>query len=149
MLKQINHTLIALISKMENPSSTTQFRPIGLYNSFYKIIANILVNRMRPLLEKIIDPVQSAFVPKRSIHDNILLTHEIMNKFKNMKEKKFWVALKLDMEKAYDRVEWTFLFDALKQLGFHKKWITWIKECVTTVSYFVIVNDEVLSLIHI
>ena len=76
---------------------------------------------MRPILEKIIDPVQSAFVPKRSIHDNILLTHEIMNKFKNMKGKKAWVALKLDMEKAYDRVEWAFLFEALKQLGFHQK----------------------------
>jgi len=98
---------------------------------------------MRPLLEEIIDPVQSAFVPKRSIHDNILLTHEIMNKFKNMKEKKAWVALKLDMEKAYDRVEWAFLFEALKQLGFHKKWINWIKECITTVSCSVIVNDEV------
>jgi len=97
---------------------------------------------MRPLLEKIIDPVQSAFVPKRSIHDNILLTHEIMNKFKNMKGKKAWVALKLDMEKAYDRVEWGFLFEALKQLGF-QKWVNWIKEYVTTVSYSVIVNDEV------
>ena len=68
MLKQINHTLIALIPKVDNPSSTAQFRPISLCNSFYKIIAKILVIRMRPLLEKIIDPVQSAFVPKRSIH---------------------------------------------------------------------------------
>ena len=57
-----------------------------------------------------------------------------MNKFKHMKGKKAWVALKLDMEKAYDRVEWPFLFYALKQLGFHPKWINWIKECVTTVS---------------
>jgi len=60
---------------------------------------------MHPILEKIIDPVQSAFVPKRSIHDNILLTHEIMNKFNKMKGKKAWVALKLDMEKADNRVE--------------------------------------------
>jgi len=64
---------------------------------------------MRPLLDKIIDPVQSAFVPKTSIHDNILLTHEIMNKFKHMKGKKVWVALK----KIYDRVKWPFLFEAL------------------------------------
>ena len=60
---------------------------------------------MRPILEKIIDPIQSALVSKRSIHDNILLTHEIMNKFINMKGKKVWVALKLDMERAYDSVE--------------------------------------------
>ena len=47
------------------------------------------------------------------------------------------------MKKAYDRVEWAFLFEALKQLGFHKKWINWIKECITTVSCSVIINDEV------
>jgi len=60
-----------------------------------------------------------------------------------MKGKKSWVALKLNMEKAYDRVEWAFLFGALKQLGFHQKWIAWIKECVATMSYSIIVNDEV------
>ena len=64
-----------------------------------------MANRMRPIFEKIIDLVQSAFVPKRSTHDNILLTHEIMNKFNKMKGKKVWVALKLDMEKADNRVE--------------------------------------------
>ena len=98
---------------------------------------------MRPTLKKIIDPVQSAFVRKQFIHDNILLNYEIMNKFKNMKGKKSWVTLKLDIEKAYDIVEWAFLFETLKQLGFHKIWIAWIKECVTTVSYSIIVNDEV------
>ena len=70
---------------------------------------------MCPVLGKLIDPVQGAFVPLWSIHDNILLTHEIINKFNSMKGKKSWVALKLDMEKAYERVEWNFLFEALKQ----------------------------------
>jgi len=105
LLKQINHIVIALIPKVNNPSTTNQFRPISLCNTVYKIISKILANRTRLILEKIIDPVQSTFVPKRSIHDNNLLTHEIMNKFKNMKGKKAWLALKLNMEKAYDRVE--------------------------------------------
>jgi len=143
LLKQVNHTLIALIPKVDNPTTTAQFRPISLCNSLYKIIAKILVNRMRPVLGKIIDPVQSAFVPNRSIHDNILLTHEVINKFRNMKGKKSWIALKLDMKKAYDKVEWNFLFEALKQLGFHPRWIHWIKECISTVSYSIIVDDEV------
>jgi len=68
-----------------------------------------------------------------------------MNKFNNMKGKKSWVALKLDMKKAYDRVESAFLFEALKQLGFHPRWISWIKECVTAMSYSLIVNDEVFG----
>ena len=105
LLKHINHTLMALIPKVGNPTTTNQFQPISLRNTIYKIIPKIITNCMRPILGKLIDPVQSAFVPKRSIHDNILLTHEIMNKFKNMKRKKAWVALKLDMEKAYDGVE--------------------------------------------
>ena len=94
-------------------------------------------------MHNIIDPVQSAFVPKRSIHDNNLLTHEIMSKFRIMKGKKAWVALKLDMEKVYDRVDWEFLFDALHKLDFHPKWIELIKECISKVSYSVIVNDNV------
>jgi len=56
------------------------------------------------------------------------------------------VALKLDIEKAYDRVEWNFLFECLKKLGYHQRWSTWIQQCVTTVSYSVIMNDEVSGL---
>ena len=78
---------------------------------------------MQPILENIIDPIQSALVPKHSIHDNIPLTHEIMIKFKNMQGKKVWVALKLNVDKTYDRVEWDFLFSTLYKLGFHPKWV--------------------------
>ena len=97
---------------------------------------------MRRLLEKLISPVQSAFVPGRSIHDNILLTHEIMHKFKTLKNKTSWVAIKLDMEKAYDRLEWDFILKCLQELGFHPVWNKWIMECISTVSYSIIVNDE-------
>ena len=121
MLRQINHTFIALIPKRDNPAETQHFRPISLCNTVYKTISKILVNRMRPLLDKPVSPVQSAFVPGRSIHENILLTHEIMHKFRKIKGKKAWVALKLDMEKACDRLEWPFIRKCLEQLGFHPK----------------------------
>jgi len=88
MLRQINHTFIALIPKRDNPAETQHFRPISLCNTVYKTISKILVNRMRPLLDKPVSPVQSAFVPGRSIHENILLTHEIMHKFRKIKGKK-------------------------------------------------------------
>ena len=64
------------------------------------------------------------------------------NKFKHFKGKKGYVALKLDMEKAYDRIEWDFLLSCLKELGFHATWIWWIKECISTVSYSIIINNE-------
>ena len=87
-LKQINYSLIALIPKVNQLATPAQFRPINLCNTVYKIISTIIANRMRPILEKIIDPIRSVFVPNRSIHKNILLAHEIMIKYKNMKERK-------------------------------------------------------------
>ena len=71
LLRHINHTFIALIPKRENPSETQHFRPISLCNTVYKTISKILVNRLRPLLGKLVSPVQSAFIPGRSIHENI------------------------------------------------------------------------------
>ena len=81
LLRQINHTFIALIPKKENPSKTQHFRPINLCTIVYKTISKIFVNRLRTLLDKLVFPVQCAFIPGRSIHDNILRTHEIMHKF--------------------------------------------------------------------
>ena len=97
---------------------------------------------MRSLLDKLISPVQNAFIPGRSSHDNILLTHEIMHKFKNLKSRTSWVAIKLDMEKACDRLEWDFILKFLPELGFHPLWNKWIMEIISSVSYLVIVNDE-------
>ena len=142
LLKQLNHTFIALIPKRENPTETQHFRPISLCNTIYKTISKIMVNRLRPLLDQLISPVQSAFIPGRSIHENIILTHEVMHKFRKIKGKHAWVALKLDMEKAYDRLEWPFIRACLQQLGFHSTWINWVLECITTVSYSLLVNDE-------
>jgi len=63
-----------------------------------------------------------------------------MHKFKTLKGKSAWIGLKFDMEKAYDRLEWDFLFAILQQLGFHNQWICWIRECVTTMSYSMLIN---------
>jgi len=65
----------------------------------------ILVNQLCTTLERIVQPTQSVFVPHHAIHDNILLAHEIMNKFHHMKGKKAYVAIKLATKKAYDHIE--------------------------------------------
>jgi len=59
-----------------------------------------------------------------------------------MRSKKAYMALKLDIEKVYDRIEWTFLWKTLSELGFHKQWIEWLRECVTTVSYSLSINNQ-------
>lgn len=142
ILKEIKHTFIALIPKSNTPTQTSHYRPISLCPMIYKIISKILVNRLRPLLDHLISPFQSAFVPGRSIHDNILLTHESMYKFKNLKTKTAWTAIKLNPEKACDRIEWDFILKCLQELDFHPTWNSWIKQCTSSVSYSIIVNDE-------
>ena len=85
MLKEINRTFNTLIPKSDNPESSNHYRSISLCNSYYKIIAKILANRVKPLLNKIISPLQEAFAPGRLINDNVLLAHEIMHLFKKKK----------------------------------------------------------------
>ena len=83
---------------MSNPSQTHHFRPINLYSTIYKTISKILVSRLQPLLDKLVSPFQSLFIPERSMHDESLLTHEILHKFKNQKSKSALITIKLDME---------------------------------------------------
>lgn len=107
----------------------------------YKVIAKVLANRLRSILPGIITDNQSAFVPGRNIADNVLVTFEILHHMKRMRRgAEREVALKLDVSKAYDRVDWSYLRKRLIQMGFESKWINWIFLCVTTVSYSVGVN---------
>ena len=87
MLKEINKTFITLIPKSDNPESTNHFIPISLCNVSYKIIAKILANRIKQLLNKIISPLQGAFAPGKLINDNIMIAHEIMHCFKKKKKR--------------------------------------------------------------
>ena len=105
LLKEINRTFITLIPKLEGLEASHHYRPISLCNVSYKIISKILVNRVKPLLNKIISPLQGAFAPGRLINDNIMLAHEIMHSFKKKKGKTGYMAVKLDMENVYDKLE--------------------------------------------
>lgn len=105
LLRQLNSTSVALLPKVNNPSSVDQFRPIGLCNVSYKIISKILANRLEPLLSRLISTTQSTFIPNRTIQDNSITTVEIMHSMKHKFEKAGLMAIKLDMAQAYDRLE--------------------------------------------
>ena len=140
MLLDINHTYTVLIPKVKNPEKMSDFRPISLCNVIYKIISKVLANRLKQVLPNIISPIQSVFAPGCLITDNVLLAYETLHSMHC--RKKGYMALKLDVSKAYDRVEWPFLQGVMQRLGFPKTWIERVRSCVTTTSFSVLVNGR-------
>jgi hypothetical protein len=139
----LNATYIALIPKLKNPTKVTDYRLISLCNVLYKLISKVLANRLKKVLPHIISPKQSAFIPGRLIIDNILVAFEAMHTMdRRMKGREGFMALKLDMSKAYDRVEWGFLEAIMRRLGFTERWIHLLMVCVTTVSYSVLIHGK-------
>jgi hypothetical protein len=140
MPKIINQTILVLIPKVANPLELTQFRPISLCNVIYKICSKVLANRLRLILDEVVSEEQSAFIPGRLITDNVLIAYECIHYLRNKKGKSGACAIKLDMTKAYDRVEWDYLHAVMVALGFPASWCNLIMRCVTSVSFTVRFN---------
>lgn len=148
-MASIYRTYVTLIPKVPVPNYMSQLRPISLCNVLYKIGSKVLANRLKPIMDRIISPFQGAFVPGRLIFDNSILAFEIVHCMKRRRSgKKGFCALKLDMSKAYDRVEWLFLEKIMRRLGLCDVWVRQILRCVSTASYYFLLNGTPRGLLY-
>ena len=142
----INETVLVLIPKVKNPTHLSQFRPISLCNVLYKVASKVIANHLKLILSEIIFEEQSTFVPGRLITDNIIAAYECLHFMKRNKAQVHRsCALKLDMMKAYDRVEWDYLRAIMLKLGFTQNWVDIVMGMVSSVSFSVMFNGEKLE----
>lgn len=133
---------IVLLPKVDNPDSPSQFRPIGLCNVIYKIITKVIINRIKPILPCLISNTHASFVPGRQISDNIVIVQEVIHTMRRKQGTKGFMAIKIDFEKAYDRLNWQFIRDTLLQMNIPILLIDIIMECVTSAKLQVLWNGE-------
>ena len=120
-VKSLNATFLVLTPKKGGAEDLMDFRPISLVGGLYKWLAKVLANRLKLVVGKVVFKAQKAFVEGRQIVDTVLVANEVINSILKTNERA--VMCKLDIEKAYDRVDWSFLLSVMGMMGFREKWL--------------------------
>ena len=145
---RLNITNICMIPKTERPTRMKELRPVSLFNAGYKIISKVLCQRLKIYLPLLISETQSAFMAGRLILDNILIAQEMFHGLRTNKGcQGKYMAIKTDMSKEYDRVEWDFIKALLQKMGFDLHWIKLMMEYISSVQYRVLINGQPRGLI--
>ena len=134
----LNSTFIALIPKVDQPVSFADFRPISLCNLCYKLISKVAALRLKPFLDSCISPQQFGFLKNRQITEPVAITQEVLHSVKT--KKRCALILKLDLSKAFDRVNWTYIRLILIQIRVPLVGVNWILGCISSANFVVLVN---------
>ncbi|RVX11415.1 LINE-1 reverse transcriptase-like [Vitis vinifera] len=124
--------------KKNGAEDLRDFRPISLVGSLYKWLAKVLANRLKRAVGKVVSKAQGAFVEGRQILNVVLIANEAIDSI--LKNNENGILCKLDIEKAYDNVDWSFLLTVMQKMGFGERWLGWIKWCISTASFSVLIN---------
>ncbi|GKV29201.1 hypothetical protein SLEP1_g38147 [Rubroshorea leprosula] len=140
LVRGLNSSFIVLVPKVNNPQRIEEYRPISLIGAVYKILAKLLANRLKKVLDQVIGKQQMAFISGRQLMDGVVIANEVVDEAKKKKRKSF--LFKIDFEKAYDKACWKFLDCMMQKLGFYATWRRWIMECLRTSQVSVLVNGS-------
>lgn len=137
-----NSTILSLVPKFPGASKISDFRPILCLNTVYKVISRLLVARLKPILQHLILPCQTAFVKDRLLVENTILASELIHGYhKNKGPKK--ITIKVDIAKTFDTLSWEFLFSCLEGLNVPHHFLSLFKACVCKTSFMVGYNGTV------
>lgn len=139
--KGLNSTILALIPKKVEAKMMKDYRPISCCNVLYKVISKLIANRLKKILPKCITLNQSAFISERLLMENVLLATEIVKDY-HKEDISPRCAMQIDISKAFDSVQWSFLMNVLKALGLPSRFVHWIYLCISSASFSVQVNCE-------
>jgi hypothetical protein len=128
-LYSLNFGIITLIPKIQNATKIQQYRPIYVLNVSFKIFTKVGTNRLNMVAKIVVSPMQTAFMPGRNIMEGVVVLHETIHELHTKKQ--YGVIFKIDFEKAYDKVKWSFLHQTLRMKGFSPKWCRWVESMVT------------------
>ncbi|CAN1188832.1 Putative ribonuclease H protein At1g65750 [Linum perenne] len=142
LIKEMNETLITLIPKVPKPTTMNDFRPISLCNVAYKSLTKCIANRVKNLMGKLTHPSQTSFVPGRHITDNIIIVQEAVHSLRTKKTGIPGMIVKVDLSKAYDKIEWEFVNDTLRHAGFPVHLRDVIMNCISTPTFQVLWNGS-------
>jgi hypothetical protein len=138
ILKSLNSTMITPIPKENEAKTLDRYKTIALCNVVYKIISNVIENRLKHLLPTLVTQEQACFVEGRKIMNNIIQAHEIIHTLKV--QKRGGMIIQLDIAKYYDKISWHYMVKTLEAFGFNQHWINWIVSLVSTTSYSLLIN---------
>ena len=137
LTRKLNMTWVTLVVKFEGAQEIKDYRPIRMVGCVYKVIAKILTNRLSSVMAQLVGESQFAFVQGRQILDGALIACEVVQWLK--KKRKAATLLKLDFQKAYDSVRWSFIDHVLDRMGFGSRWRSWISYSLSTTDMSIII----------
>uniref|UniRef100_A0A803PTS1 Reverse transcriptase domain-containing protein n=1 Tax=Cannabis sativa TaxID=3483 RepID=A0A803PTS1_CANSA len=142
MPAELHSSMISLISKHDNPTKAVDFRPIACCSTLYKCVSKLLYSRLAKVLPSITNQNQGAFVQGRSIAHNVMILQDLL---KNYNRKNFSprCAIKINISKAYNTMNWDFIESLLAAFNLPQRFIKWLMTCITTTSYSIIMKGRI------